>query len=217
MKRLRLTAWLAGAVALLIVVPVAAGGGSGPITVAPDDALAVLQSRGIAVPAQSCLAKPHRPGCPPVSEVVIQPQAVGGGDVQYVPSDAAPTSGAAQEKVNGVMRAYAYASGCYFNVTTPVVYYTASSTAKNMCSQIGVTDQETWGQVSRWQNGSWATMADCYRNSPLDGLQQCTSTYDCLHPTETFKYTGFVNAYAVVGGVGYFGSGQSGTTTSYCY
>jgi hypothetical protein len=80
-----------------------------------------------------------------------------------------------------------------------------------------VIGQETWGMTSRWQDNRWATMADCYTNSPVNSLQQCTSTYDCLHPTVAYRYIGFVQAYADIAGVGYFGSGQSNTWYGYCY
>jgi len=201
---------------------------AGELTVAPQDALGVLNAMGISVPAQSCLANVSAAGCPPVTKIIIHPPVNTPGWVSFgppPPAGTAPPSGIqasgetrSVQSIRSPKHAAEYdGTGCWTTATTPNVYSTASSTAQNVCNESGVSDQETWGQISRWQNNAWATMNDCYTNAPTDGWQSCTSTFDCYHPTVAYRYVGFANAYSVIYGVGYFGSHQSDTDYSVCY
>jgi hypothetical protein len=109
MKRFRPlgSASLAAIAVLVIATPVAVGGlsatGSPPglptndatVTVDPANAAQVLQSMGVTVPAQSCLAQPKPPSCPTVSKIVIQPFTTGTGEFRLGPEPASPAAGAA--------------------------------------------------------------------------------------------------------------------------
>jgi hypothetical protein len=160
-----------------------------------------------------------------VSKVVIQPPdtSQSGNPVQYAPglpsgSGSGGNGTGSNGVTSGVARTHAYTdTGCEVSATTPNVYTIAYTVAQNVCNQPGVTDQETWGSLNRWQDNTWEAMADCYTNAPTDGWQSCTSSFDCYHPTVAYRYIGYANAYAVEFGVGYFGSAQSATEYSDCY
>lgn len=230
-KRVQLLIAALGVVLGSVVLSSSAAGsgrGTGPITVNPGQAAAVLKSMGISIPAQSCLARPFDADCPYVSKIVIQPPVVTSDPSAWVPFGPNPIAGSTPPGSASPLHQRAFSArvpnrsheyngtGCWAHATTPTVTSTASSTAQNVCNESGVTDQETWGQISRFQNNTWTTMNDCYTNSPTDGWQSCTSTYDCYHPTVAYRYAGFANAYAVIYGVGYYGSNQSATYYSTC-
>jgi len=76
-----------------------------------------------------------------------------------------------------------------------------------------------WGDLLRWNasDGRWYTLDNCYRG-PFPGatMQECVANYDCYHPTALRRYRGATSGYAVVRGIGYFGTDYSPTEEDYC-
>lgn len=202
------------ALSALIVVASAHGGGApAPISIPVDQAAAKIAALGFSVPSQSCLAQPHRAGCPEVHTVVITIGEPGAASTGYGPVTTRSTQSAKHV-------AYATGNACYSHAATPQVYNTASTVTQNVClSNVGVTDMELWGNIVRWSSseGRWVTLNDCYTQRNTGGSQGCTATFDCYHPTVELEYMGEAQGYAVIGGVGYFGVNDSATVWDYCY
>lgn len=200
-----------------------AGANEGPpgsVAVATDHAAAVLSQMGITVPAQSCLAQPKRPGCPAVDHVVITPSASDANPTVYGPAAA---GGFSQNENTGLRRRLQTAQAsyaCAVNASDPFVYDVAKTTGKNYCiSGVGVSEMELWTDILRWSptDQRWYSLNECFTSRAGSGTISCTTSFNCNHPNTLRDYRGSAQGYAVLNGVGYFGTDYSNIVADYCY
>jgi hypothetical protein len=213
---------LAALVAVAFGGTALAGSNEGPpgsVVVATDHAAAVLGQMGITVPTRSCLAQPKRPGCPAVDHVVITPSASDANPTVYGPA----ASGGFSQEGAGLRRRLQTTQvtyACAVNASDPFVYDVAKTTGKNYCiSGVGVQSMELWTDILRWNgaDGRWYSLNECYTSKVGSGTISCTTSFNCYHPNTLRSYMGSASGYAVIKGVGYFGTDRSGISSDYCY
>jgi hypothetical protein len=193
-------------------------GPPGSIAVATDHAAAVLAQMRVNVPAQSCLAQPKRPGCPTVDHVVITPSASDANATVYGPPVAHGLSQNAGQRRRLQTTQVTYA--CAVNASDPFVYDVAKTTGKNTCiSGVGVTHMELWTDILRWSptDQRWYSLNECFTSRAGSGTISCTTSFNCNHPNTLRDYRGSAQGYAVLNGVGYFGTDYSHIVADYCY
>lgn len=229
----RLVVVAAGAAVSLVFAGAVSGATSGPTTVVvpPSQVPAVLTEAGIQPPPCTCVGYPALPGCPPVTEVVVQLP------TQWDSASASPSLSPSTDSSTGYGPAVAPSSSatvtpdattfedaCAIHATTPALTYFGGlafvvGTADNVCQVgVGVTSMEVFSTLQRYTSASgWVGYATCDNTKSGAGELSCTASYYCYNRSSSKSWRNQATGYAVLDGVGYLGINTSGSVGLYCY